>query len=207
MTIVSAPSKTGWKLVETSPMSGIDNMRWDEDRMAATASGDEDSTIRFFSFAEPTVSYGRLQSEGDISRLTPEGWPAVRRPTAGGVVHHNGDLCISLIWKPGAAPLPERPRHLYGWIHRVIAHAIASFQPVRLASCCDTQKPVVPFNQRQCFQEPVGYDVLADDAKIVGGALCLRRDSCLYQGSIQWTNPQLKDALKAAFRSALGIAA
>ena len=88
--------------------------------------GDAVPTLRFFRFQEPTLSYGRLQKLDDVRPLLPDGWARVQRPTGGGIVLHNGDLCFSLCWKDGQAPLPKKPQDQYRWIHSVVLEALVA---------------------------------------------------------------------------------
>jgi lipoate-protein ligase A len=158
-------------------------MRRDADILRGVEEGALPPTLRFFRFKNPTVSFGRLQKPDNIATLAPNGWDIVQRPTGGGIVFHNQDLCLSLIWTRGQSPLPSKVQDVYRWIHAVIQRAFD--ESIRMASCADACKKVEPFAVRQCFTQPVGYDLLNGDRKIVGGALLCRRNSFLYQGSIQ----------------------
>jgi hypothetical protein len=61
-----------------------------------------------------------------------------------------------------------------------------------------SQSVRAPFENRQCFQSPVGFDVLSGDQKIVGGALARQRGVTLYQGSIQTISADLAEPLLTA---------
>lgn len=160
-------------------------MAFDRKTLEAVAGGTSPSTIRFFRFDRPTVTYGRLQHLDMLSERIPEGWPVVQRPTGGGVVFHANDLCLSLCWRTGEPPLPAAPRDQYRWIHSVLLRGLQGVSPLRLACCTDVKPSTVPFDARECFQEPVGYDVLEGREKRIGGALRVGRHAILYQGSIQ----------------------
>ena len=54
-----------------------------------------------------------------------------------------------------------------------------------MAACRDVAAPEEPFSVRTCFANPVGFDLLKDGKKIVGGALRCTRRATLYQGSLQ----------------------
>jgi len=160
-------------------------MRWDEENLAAVIQRRQPPTLRFFHFSEPTLSYGRLQNLTIVRTLTPTGWPVVRRPTAGGHVRHENDLCLSLCWRTGTPPMPRAVTQVYEWVHRLIFNALPPLEGLRLAACCDTPKAGAPFDQRNCFREPVGHDILLNAQKIAGGALAVKKGGILYQGSIQ----------------------
>ena len=161
-------------------------------------------SLRFFRFSEPTLSYGRLQKHDDVARLIPDGWATVQRPTGGGIVLHKDDLCFSLCWKDGQTPLPRKPKDQYRWIHSIVLQGLAADVPSRMAACCDVAASQEPFAVRTCFANPVGFDLLQDEKKIVGGALRCTRQATLYQGSLQLPNASaFEHRLKAAFQKAL----
>ena len=179
-----SPVIQNWHFVETSSLSGEENMRYDADLFHAVEQGIQSPTVRFFQFKEPTVSYGLLQIIEDIRPLVPQGFATVQRPTCGGIVFHKHDLCLSLCWPKGFPLLPQRPHDQYRAIHTIILEALED-DNLRLACCGDVSAPLEPFAGRQCFTQPVGFDVLKNNRKIVGGALYLGRRATLYQGSIQ----------------------
>lgn len=182
-------------------------MQRDSDVLEVMAEAQVPPTLRFFRFASPTVTCGRLQDLGTAQQAAPVGWPVIRRPTAGGIVLHDGDLCFSLCWRAGTPPLPERPRDIYREIHRLAAEALKPYLDLRLASCCDTPEGEASFHERRCFAEPVGFDVLSGSTKVIGGALAFRRGAVLYQGSIQppVPLPDAEAALTRVFANAFGL--
>jgi len=195
-----------WRLVNTAPMSGVENMRLDAECLKGVEQGHLLATLRFFRFNEPTLSYGRLQKYDDIAPLIPHGWASIQRPTGGGVVFHNGDLCFSLCWEDGQTPLPKKPQDQYRWIHSVVLESLTAEFPARMASCCDVGTSQEPFAVRTCFQNPVGYDLLRDQKKILGGALRCTRRATLYQGSLQMgVSPALEECLAITFKDRLSI--
>jgi len=173
----------------------------DAETLISVENGEKPPTLRFFRFREPTMSYGRLQKHEDVEPLRPEGWAIVQRPTGGGVVFHREDLCFSLCWKPSDAPLPDRPQDQYRWIHSVVLGALKDDVRLHMAACCDVSKSDDPFAVRTCFQNPVGYDLLENSKKILGGALRCTRRATLYQGSLQMIDfPGLDVRLMSAFK-------
>ncbi len=173
-----------WQILTTPPLSGQENMDYDRATFQ-TVEASGTAVLRFFRFREPTVTYGRLQKEENIRPLTPKGWAAVQRPTGGGVVFHQNDLCLSLCWRKGQAPIPVQPREQYRWIHTVIRDALKAVFPLQMAACGDGRTLTAPFTVRECFKDPVGYDLLLGRQKKVGGALYHSRAGVLYQGTLQ----------------------
>jgi lipoyl(octanoyl) transferase len=166
-------------------MTGEANMQYDRDLLSAVERGVQHPTVRFFRFNQPTVSYGRLQRLTDIAQAIAPGWSVVQRPTGGGVVMHDGDLCVSLCWPTGQRPLPTRVQDQYRWIHTVILKGLPRVAALRLAACADVRKSPEAFNRRSCFENPVGFDLIKNRRKILGGALRCTRQASLYQGSLQ----------------------
>jgi lipoate-protein ligase A len=208
-----------WEIISTPAMSGEENMEYDRRTLNQVAHNGARATLRFFRWARPTVSFGRLQRIDRIKNLVPKGWETVQRPTGGGIVFHKEDLCLSLCWPQGHPPLPLKATAQYEWIHRVVLEALGDLQSLRLVNCKDSFSPDAPgqiasgdqygqplhsqsvrapFENRQCFQSPVGFDVLSGDQKIVGGALARQRGVTLYQGSIQTISADLAEPLLTA---------
>jgi len=173
-----------WRIVMTPPMAGAENMAYDLATLDKVARGEDSPTLRFFRWSRPTLSYGRLQRWDCIRGLVPRGWDAVQRPTGGGVVFHDQDCCFSLAWKNGEAPLPRKIKDVYPWIHGVVQKALAPWLTLQLATCRDCRTPPPSFQERQCFETPVAFDLLKGTKKIVGGALGRQREGFLYQGTI-----------------------
>jgi lipoate-protein ligase A len=193
-----------WRFLSSTTLSGAEQMRLDAECLNGVEQNEMPPTLRFFRFREPTLSYGRLQKFDDIARLVPEGWTSVQRPTGGGIVLHNGDLCFSLCWSDGTSPLPTKPQDQYRWIHSIVLQTLLTDTPARMAACCDVPPSVEPFAVRACFTNPVGFDLLKDQKKIVGGALRCTRRSTLYQGSLQLPDAHVfEDRLTTAFQKAL----
>jgi len=179
-------------------------MRYDAELLQRVEQGSETSTLRFFRFSRPTVSYGRLQKLRDVTALVPTGWEVVQRPTGGGIVFHQDDFCFSLCWKAGSGPMSFRPQEQYRWIHSVVLDALNEEKRMRMAACCEAVPSGERFAVRTCFQNPVRYDLLRGQEKILGGALRCTRRATLYQGALQiLISPKQEAHLRAAFSSRL----
>jgi len=191
-----------WRFISTSPSSGEENMRFDEETLAGVASGTLPPTVRFFRFANPTVTFGRLQKLENITPLIPASWSHAQRPTGGGVVLHENDLCISLCWQKGESSTPSKPTEIYPWIHAIIRGGLG--EPLRMAQCGDVCSTLPPFETRECFTVPVGYDLMSGSQKVVGGAIRATRNAFLYQGSVQSAyTPTMESAIRHAFEMSL----
>ncbi len=177
-------------------------MGFDSDTLEGVGRGQLPSTFRFFRFEYPTLSYGRLQKRDRIQQLIPAKWDAVQRPTGGGIVFHQTDLCLSLCWPKGEAPIPTSPKEMYRWIHQLIQAGLGN--SLRMAACGDTCDNQAAFDVRECFSEPVGYDLLQASKKVVGGAIYSTKNAILYQGSIQLpVSASVEQSLQHTFEKAL----
>jgi lipoate-protein ligase A len=194
------PQTSVWRFISTPPMTGAENMSFDVNTSQQMVLQGLTPLLRFFRWSQPTVSYGRHQSFDKIQALVPVDWDTIQRPTGGGLVFHNDDLCFSLCWREGQSPLPLRLRGIYAWIHTFVVEALQPILSTRLANCRDCAPEKVPFATRQCFTEPVAFDVLHQGHKVVGGALCRQKNVFLYQGSIQGLpTANLEQLLKTRF--------
>jgi lipoate-protein ligase A len=194
-----------WEILSTPSMSGSDNMAYDLQTLLKMQHPQQVPVLRFFRWRTPGASFGKHQTLENLRSKIPAGMDAVQRPTGGGLVMHGQDLCLSLCWRQGQPPLPTKLKDHYAWIHGVIAKALAPLAKSRLANCrdCSTSNS---FSTRDCFTEPVAFDVLRGQEKIVGGALCHQKDAFLYQGSIQGiVDPMLESTLRAAFQYAFSL--
>ena len=192
-----------WKILTTPPMSGPDNMAYDVSTMQNMHNEDRPPVLRFFRWVRPAVSYGKHQRLDGLRTFIPSGWETIQRPTGGGAVLHDQDLCLSLCWRAGQPPLPTALKDVYGWIHTVILQALPPLSHARLADCRDC-KTLAPFSTRHCFNEPVAFDILSGRRKITGGAICRQKSVFLYQGSLQdFDDAALQSRLEDAFQRAL----
>lgn len=175
---------TPWRLQVDGPWAGDENMRRDRDALEAQRDPKALPSLRFFRWAEPTVSFGRLQNaagaEAFCQSVGARG--VVQRPTGGGMVAHGNDLSFSLAWRKDIAVFPTCLKRVYSAIHGVVAKVLrARGLEVELYHPPHSQKNLPGL----CFNEPVEGDVLWRGEKIVGGALKVTAWGRLYQGDIR----------------------
>jgi lipoyl(octanoyl) transferase len=191
--------ESNWKVVDSGPLSGEDNMAIDRVALEDMQAGKFDAPLlRLFRWAEPTVTYGYLLDPAKVKEWAkPYGdVPVVKRPSGGGAVYHTpNDLSLSLLWPRSSKMFSDHPRECYAQIHEIILSVIARrvsqrrsnplylkqrdcFAPPR-GSRNDSVLPV-------CFQEPVCNDIMLGGKKIVGGALRITKQAILYQGTVQY---------------------
>ena len=175
---------TSWRLRVDSPGAGDDNMRRDRDALEAQRDPGALPSLRFFRWAEPTVSFGRLQNPAGAEALCQSvgARGVVQRPTGGGMVVHGNDLSFSLAWRRDIAVFPTCLKRVYSAIHGVAARVlVARGFEVELYRPRHSLKSLPGL----CFNEPVEGDVLWRGEKVVGGALKVTAWGRLYQGDIR----------------------
>ncbi|MBI3291671.1 MAG: hypothetical protein HYZ73_02520 [Elusimicrobia bacterium] len=180
------------RLVVDPPLDGGLNMAIDELllrsvqalRLRSGQAGQETLTLRFFQWAEPTLSLGRLQSweEGRGHPWVREGRPVVRRPTGGGAVEHAQDLSFSLAWVNDGQQIPRGVRESYRFIHGILQEALRHLGcTIELAE----QEATPPVGLRRCFAVPSRDDLLLTGEKIAGGAQWHSHGCVLHQGTLR----------------------
>ncbi len=157
-----------------SAHDGATNMSIDE-RLLHTVTR---PTLRFYSWAQPTVSIGYFARIEDAGRLA-KGLPVVRRCTGGGLVFHGTgeDLTYSLSMPRSWLLLSSKA--IYRSVHEGL---IAAFHEIGLQGCHLYGAATSPGSV--CFQNPVRDDVVHEGRKIAGAAQRRTRLGILHQGSI-----------------------
>lgn len=164
------------------------NMAVDETLLEGAPSRAWALTLRTYQWNPPALSLGRFQGPDAIpgNLRGPRPRLAVRRPTGGGAILHDGDLCFSLA-SPRSAPLfAGRPTRSYERIARGLAGALVHIGidghvrgagPGRVG--CG---PPAPF---LCHGRESPFDIVAgDDRKLIGMAGRWGPAGVLVQGSI-----------------------
>lgn len=162
--------------------------------------------LRFYRWDKPCLSYGRtakLDMETELE-CGAKNLKIVRRPTGGGKVLHQDDLCFSLIWKKEDQAMPWKINDSYCAIHEWIQKTIIQ---LGIESKLSDRKYIIegtkdhlpqetiPFKNDHslftniqtnwCFKNPVRFDLISKEKKLVGGAQWRDKNTALHQGSIQ----------------------
>ena len=137
-------------------------------------------SLRWYRWAEPTVSLGYFQSE-QFTTEHPElaTLPVVRRLSGGGAVLHHHELTYAVAI-PGSHPLAAQPAKLYCAVHEEII-AIMREHGVHAAMRGNTPETG---HQFLCFARADCNDVLLAGHKILGSAQRRRRGAILQHGSL-----------------------
>jgi lipoate-protein ligase A len=164
-------------------------------------------TLRFYQWAEPTLSLGYFQPLAERKRHAANcDCPVVRRSTGGGAIVHHHELTYSF-----AAPLGDRfspsATHLYELLHGALIDTLAEWNiTARLwgnpASNGGSAEPFL------CFQRRAEFDVLIGESKIAGSAQRRRRGALLQHGSLLLaTSPAAPELAGVAEISGVGLSA
>ena len=177
------------RLIVDPPQSGTRNMAVDEALLQSACQGI--STLRFYSWDEPTLSLGYFQShlsrhEHDQSAAC----PLVRRSSGGGAILHHHELTYSF----SCPAIGIDTQRFYQAFHQSLIDFLNSVGiKARLWQQAEqTTASAEPF---LCFLRRSPGDVICGDAKIAGSAQRRHRGALLQHGSVLLHNspcaPQL----------------
>ena len=181
------------RLLIDPPAEGAWNMAVDE-TLLRTAANLNVATLRFYRWAEPTLSLGYFQSYSDRElHAASHSCRAVRRPSGGGAILHDRELTYSLAL-PAVHPLPAAPNRLYERVHEAVASvlrtrigAMSNLETqIHASSPADGPEPFL------CFQRRGRGDVIlygraadrSDNWKVAGSAQRRWRGAVLQHGSV-----------------------
>lgn len=175
------------RLLVDGPQAGSWNMAVDEAIWLAAQSGVQcKSTLRLYTWSEPTLSLGYFQSH----QLVPESFaqvPVVRRLTGGGAILHDREQTYSLTCPAGLWPWPTRAG-MVAEFHRLLMKMIPEL--------CFGDPDRAREDQFFCFLRRGSSDLLFGADKVVGSAQRISRGTLLQHGSILWRASPMAPALR-----------
>lgn len=165
------------RLIVDRGRSGTWNMA--ADQWLLTQPDTAPTTLRFYTWKEPTLSLGYFQALADRElHSASHSCPLVRRASGGGAIVHDREWTYSLRIRA-----PRQVRHavdsLYDLMHQSVL-ATCQTWGVKL-SLCDKPRQEKPF---LCFQRRSLGDVLCDTHKVGGSAQRRNRNQVLQHGSL-----------------------
>lgn len=181
------------------------NMAIDEMLFTRALENNGSTALRFFTFDKPCITIGRNQHPEDL----PHGFVRtqigiVRRPTGGGAVFHDNDLCYSLVMPESFLGKGGTLLTSYGMITRGLKNGfrLCGIDAGYGESTADPAQPL-------CFNRALSYELTLNGKKLVGSAQRRAKGILLQQGSIlhEQTVPQddLISALLEGLRASLDI--
>ena len=172
-------SMTVCRLLPTTAAPGSWNMAADE-ALQRSAVERGVATLRFYTWAEPTLSLGYFQAHTDRlrdPRLANVAW--VRRHTGGAAILHHHEITYSLALPAGP------PWHTAeSWLcrfHHAVGAALKGFGVATKAVVCGEEKKLGDF---LCFLHQTPGDLLAAGHKVVGSAQRRPHGAMMQHGSI-----------------------
>jgi lipoate-protein ligase A len=163
-----------------------------------------DTSIRFYRWRSPALSFGYFGKFFDVEIYAPER-DVVRRWTGGGIVFHGDDLTYSIVIPANDPAFDESSIAIYEKIHRALADALNGVgERAVVAGGVDPGEIVlskhapISASGYNCFENPVRADVMINGRKIAGAAQRRTRRGLLQQGSIQGISMNIDLAQKFA---------
>lgn len=181
---------TRWRILVEGARSGSENMARDH-ALAHGLSGDA-GNLRIYSWARPTVSFGRNEpARGlyDAEAADREGVTFVRRPTGGRAVLHDRELTYAV-----TAPLRAWGglRGAYRAVNEGLVSALRAIGVEAELAPAPTSGDA-PLSAGPCFQRPAEGEVVVHGRKLVGSAQARIGGAFLQHGSLLLSGSQ--DAL------------
>jgi lipoate-protein ligase A len=174
------------RLIFDEPARGSWNMAVDEALLrTATRAGTDHAggvILRFYQWAEPTLSLGYFQSVQDVALHKPaRHLPLVRRATGGGAIVHHREITYSFV-HPIRDRFSDEPNCLVRRLHGAVISTIKRVFGVE-ASLCGETLPISP-QPFLCFQRRSEADILLDRYKVAGSAQRRHQRVVLQHGSV-----------------------
>jgi lipoate-protein ligase A len=166
------------RLLPFAEAGGPQNMAADEALLQTAAAGV--ASLRFYGWAEATVSLGYFQRER-LRREDPRlaYLPHVRRPSGGAMLVHHHEVTYAL-GLPAALAGPVSPSWLRR-MHQSVAAALWELG-VEVSAHARDSEPVA--TGPLCFRHLTAGDLLVGAAKVVGSAQRRHRGALLQHGAI-----------------------
>jgi lipoate-protein ligase A len=177
-----------FRLLVTEPLDGAANMALDEALLQARLARPRPPTLRFFSWAPPTISLGygqALDGRVDLAAAADMELGLVRRPTGGSAILHEGpdlEVTYSVVAGVGDFPGADELLATYRWIGGALERGLH-----RLGAPAD-MVPVQPSDPAAmpafCFARTGSFELEVNGRKLVGSAQRRQGAGFLQHGSI-----------------------
>ena len=140
-----------------------------------------EATFRIYGWRRPTLSFGRNESvhgRFTAERLEAHGTDAVRRPTGGRVLLHDGDVTYSIT---APAPDTESVRAAFARINQLLKAGLAL---LGVGASEAVRGRVLRPGRDACFAEPSAGELVVEGRKLVASAQQRDAGALLQHGSI-----------------------
>lgn len=176
-----------WLLYDSGAIHPFLNMAMDE--VLLTQWEGRPVLVRFYAWSPPGLSLGYFQKYEEMERspvLEECGAVITRRITGGDAILHINELTFSITGLEGQIPFQGSVESSYHRIHNALAKGFERFgliSSVRGPSKESHEKLAEDANGR-CFYRVTGYDLVAQEKKLVGSAQRRTQGMVLHHGSI-----------------------
>jgi len=130
---------SNWRIIKDKALDGTENMAIDYAILKAVGSGEQPPTLRFYKWANPTITIGHFQSvesEVHLDAAQKRGIDVIRRITGGGTVFHHLEITYSFVIPINHKKIPRDILQTFNSICSPIIKALikmgvpAEYQPI-----------------------------------------------------------------------------
>ena len=177
-----------WRLIDTGPRSGAENMAIDEALLNCFAPGVSLPVLRLYGWDPPAFSCGRFQDPGaflNLDQCQRDAVPVVKRITGGGIIYHAQELTYSLVCPADAIP---DSRSVKAAFSHLTSFLLVFYRRLGLAPChaAHYHQDGRRLGERTplCFAGTESCDILLGGRKIGGNAQRRLKETIFQHGSI-----------------------
>jgi len=181
-----------WRLIDTGPLQGSENMAIDESLLCSFNPESSDPILRIYGWNPPSLSLGRFQKIEevlDLKRCHADSVSLVRRISGGGTIYHADELTYSIICSPNQITTTTSVKDSF----RVLTGFLINFY-LTLGLNANYAVDTVSESERlgtrtaYCFAGKETFDILIEDKKIGGNAQRRQKNIIFQHGSIPIVN-------------------
>lgn len=180
------------RLLPFESLPGPANMAADE-TLLHTAATDGAASLRFYSWAEPTLSLGYFQPAAvRLSDTKLAGLPWVRRASGGAALVHHHELTYALALPPGRPWQDPAGEPWACRFHHLVTRALARLGATTRSVVCGEERKL---GDVLCFLDQTPGDLVTAGAKVVGSAQRKQRGAIVQHGGILLKQSEYAPAL------------
>ena len=188
MAVAAKAEQIVWRLIDTGPLAGPDNMAVDEALLDCFDPDNSQPVLRLYGWTPPAFSLGRYQKAAevlDLERCKALGVPVVRRITGGGVIYHADELTYSIVCAARHIP---RARTVKESFERLCGFLLLTYRKLGLKAAFAVERcsAGVKLGERAafCFAGKEEYDIVVAGRKVGGNAQRRLKEVIFQHGSI-----------------------
>jgi lipoyl(octanoyl) transferase len=185
---MSGRAGTTWRLIDTGPLSGAENMAIDEALLACFDPEESLPILRLYGWSPPAFSHGRFQQPEEtvsLEKCAAAGVQVVRRITGGGLLYHGEELTYALVcpaaFVPGTLNVKSAFFHLTSFL--IAFYRRLGLAPVHAADYYAGSRQLGG-RSALCFAGTESCDILINGRKIGGNAQRRVKNIIFQHGSI-----------------------